>query len=440
MRAGGRGSSARGRKLRRARGSRKRQATTPPPPRCRQLDEGNAVADRKTATAGNCRQSQSFQVAGAGRLDSSRLLCAVNCFACRTIISNWVCAPACWLLSATPPGRISTARKCISPRSGRTSKRPDGIGIRSAPRAAYGTAGQRESEGKPSAAAVPALTRWRRAVAALARRTLPAGRLTGELSALRRELANLRDDFSRLERRADSLAGERDAILEDLQRLWRDSTPVEQQRRSAEREPRAAVVDPAARLKAVDGALKRAQVEKNAIEVRPAERDAELAQLQSEREQASSEFTGFDERLSAAEREVPGSRDRLRHWRRSWQLSAVSWIRHKVGMSNSLARWRSGSNSSRRRLSRRAAHARSWKLRETRRKPATSTWSSSVRTSAGTGRTPGPTGRTGVAARGAAQAATATARLGGRTRTAARSTRARARDAGRKQSLTRRAA
>jgi FKBP-type peptidyl-prolyl cis-trans isomerase/chromosome segregation ATPase len=179
----------------------------------------------------------------------------------------------------------------------------------SAPGAATASAGPGESGGERPAAAVHAVPRWRRAVAALARRTLPAGQLAVELSALRRELAALRNDFSRLERHADSLAGERDAILEDLQRLRRDSTPVEQQPRAAGREPRVAVVDTAARLKVVDDTLKRVQVEKNDVEIRLAERDAELAQLQSEREQASREFASFDERLSTAEREVLSSRD-----------------------------------------------------------------------------------------------------------------------------------
>ena len=179
----------------------------------------------------------------------------------------------------------------------------------SAPGPATASAGPGESGGERPAAAVHAVPRWRRAVAALVRRTLPAGQLAGELSALRRELATVRNDFSRLERHADSLAGERDAILEDLQRLWRDSTPVEQQPRAAGREPQAAVVDTAARLKVVDDTLKRVQVEKNDLEIRLAERDAELAQLQSEREQAAREFASFDERLSTAEREVLSSRD-----------------------------------------------------------------------------------------------------------------------------------
>jgi FKBP-type peptidyl-prolyl cis-trans isomerase/predicted nucleic acid-binding Zn-ribbon protein len=179
----------------------------------------------------------------------------------------------------------------------------------SVPGAATVSAGPGESGVTRPAAAVRAVPRWRRAVAALARRTLPAGQLAGELSALRRELATLRNDFSSLERHADGLARERDAILEDLQRLWRDSTPVEQQPRAAVREPQAAVVDPAARLKVIDDTLKRVQVEKNDIEIRLAERDAELAQLQSEREQAAREFASFDERLSTAEREVLISRD-----------------------------------------------------------------------------------------------------------------------------------
>lgn len=179
----------------------------------------------------------------------------------------------------------------------------------SAPGTAAASAGPGESGGERPDAAVHAVPRWRRAVAAIARRTLPAGQLAGELSALRRELATLRNDFSRLERHADGLAGERDAILEDLQRLWRDSTPVDQQPRAARREPRAAGVDPAARLKVVDDTLKRVQVEKNDLVIRLAEGDAELAQLQSEREQASREFASFNERLSAAEREVLGSRN-----------------------------------------------------------------------------------------------------------------------------------
>ena len=160
-----------------------------------------------------------------------------------------------------------------------------------------------------STAAISRPPRWRRAVDAVGRHTLAAKQLVLELSDLRRELADLRNDYSTLEQYADGLIRQRDAAREDLHMASRRCVPVAAVSRAPERPRDTPAVDPAQQLKSVEDTLKRVQVEKNDIEIRLAERDAALAQLQSEREAALLELDGLNERLSSAEQKLASTRD-----------------------------------------------------------------------------------------------------------------------------------
>jgi len=164
---------------------------------------------------------------------------------------------------------------------------------------------------KGPAAATTRQPRWLAVVDAITRHTLPSKRLLLQLSDLRGELRALQADYSRLEQCVEVLTGERDAAREQLRGAVSLVGAMEARSGAPEpaAEPEPEAVDAVEQLESAQARLKHVQIEKNDVEIRLAEKDAVLAQLRAEREQAVLEIDQLGEQLSAVEQKLLATRD-----------------------------------------------------------------------------------------------------------------------------------
>jgi len=151
--------------------------------------------------------------------------------------------------------------------------------------------------------------RWRRAVDQIKTHALSGMRLQRELSALQGQLAASREDCRQLEQAAERLRCERDQALARLERAAAGVVSAGDSRRAAEEPatvsaPPVAPVARAVTSSSVEEKLQRVQAEKNDIEIALAERDDQIADLQSEREQLQGEIQQLDARLTGLQQDL----------------------------------------------------------------------------------------------------------------------------------------
>jgi chromosome segregation ATPase len=153
---------------------------------------------------------------------------------------------------------------------------------------------------------------WRRAVASIASHAVPARQLERELGQLQQQLAASRDECSQLEDYAERLERERDQALADLELARAQAlslanvesaaqTPVEAETPAAEPREVASLGDA---FRAAEEKLQREQHAKNDIQIALAEREDQVAALQSERNGLQSEVAQLKVRLSGLQQEL----------------------------------------------------------------------------------------------------------------------------------------